>query len=535
MWPAWPRTSNGEVVTLAPGSTFTIAGTDDPPLVVAGSAPGGKITGLATLPNNTMWAVSDEGGLYQVVNFTSPGGAQAIYVQNSRADLQGINFQSLVEGPRNVEGGRYANMLFGIDGNGRMYAFNTAGVLQPVFANGATSVDTGVVNANGIAFSNLDTNLWHFTNNRAGDAGHGRNTAFDGSRIPVVGGNSLWFGWESQQANGVLNNLVNNLNVPNPGYFNPVNNDADYNFPGGAHGSVVSNPFSLVGYAPEDLPTLYFNYFLETENASAILNVSPPQFMRDSFRVFVGGEDGEWHLLATNNSGRDTRLQDDEYDDFSPFNGINIEVQELFDINDNGAPNSWRQARVSLADLAGMDNLRLRFDFSTAGEMNVGEENGTGSYLHAVDGSLLRDGQRVLIGNDVFEFNLGVSLVAPTGAAIQNGQTFTINGRTFEFDSNGSVGAGNTAVPFDAGLSANAVALEIRRVLLANSIPGVTPRLNGNRIQLQGATNVTKSLGAAVMLDGAVGTGSNIPINVHCRYDPGPGGRRCPIIARESV
>ncbi len=29
-----------------------------------------------------------------------------------------------------------------------------------------------------------------------------------------------------------------------------------------------------------------------------------PPFMRDSFRVFISDDDGEWQLLATNNSFR---------------------------------------------------------------------------------------------------------------------------------------------------------------------------------------------------------------------------------------
>jgi hypothetical protein len=502
-------TSNQTVVTIAPGLTFTEAGTDDPPLVVAGSAPGGDITGLATLPNNSMWGISDEGGLYQIINFTSAGGAQAIYVQNSRGDLQGINFQGLTEGPRNAEGGRYANMLFGIDVNGRLYAFNTQGVLQPVFANGATSIDTGLTNVNGLAFSNLDFNLWHTTNNRAGDPGHGRNLAFDASRIDVPGNTSMWFGWESQTANSPQ--LSGAGAQPR---YNPVNNSADYNFPGGAHGSLISNPFSLVGYAPEDLPTVYFNYYLETENASALL--LPDQFMRDSFRVYAASEDGEWHLLATNNSAREVGL-----DEYTVGNTMNFQIQELYDVGDNGAPNSWRQARIDLAPLAGRDNIRLRFDFSTAGEMQVGQDNGTGSFIHAIAGNELRDGQQMLIGGDVFEFNLGVTLVAPTGASLQNGQTFTVNGQTFEFDSNGTVGAGNIAVPFQSGQSANSVATEILRVLQVNPIAGVTPRLHDNRLQLQGATTVTTSFGSPVRLDGNVGvSGGNIPITIHADMTP---------------
>ncbi len=56
------------------------------------------------------------------------------------------------------------------------------GVLQPVFANGASVVTTGIANLNGLAFSNLDFNLWHTTAQRGGDAGHGMVATPDGFR-----------------------------------------------------------------------------------------------------------------------------------------------------------------------------------------------------------------------------------------------------------------------------------------------------------------------------------------------------------------
>src|SRR5690606_24152645 len=95
------------------------------------------------------------------------------YIGSSADDLEGIQFSGLTRGPQNVEGGRYANTLFATDINGRLYAFNTAGELQPIFVNGATSVDTGMTNVNGLAFAELDRNLWHVTDNRGGDLGHG--------------------------------------------------------------------------------------------------------------------------------------------------------------------------------------------------------------------------------------------------------------------------------------------------------------------------------------------------------------------------
>ena len=54
------------------------------------------------------------------------------------------------------------------------------------------------------------------------------------------------------------------------------------------------------GYSPSDLPALYFTYFLETEDTEYDPTVNPIIPTRDSFRVFVGDDDGEWTLVATN-------------------------------------------------------------------------------------------------------------------------------------------------------------------------------------------------------------------------------------------
>ncbi|MFV1969280.1 MAG: hypothetical protein ACC628_27990, partial [Pirellulaceae bacterium] len=191
-------------VRLDRGRTFA-----DPPLQTAGEGPGGMITGLASL-GGRLYAVSDNGGLY-IVNipqsellypFDSSVGAGAVtvtYVDNSAADLEGIDFAGLTTGPPSVEGGRYGNLLFAVDSNGQLYAFDapirgreatTGGELQPIFLDGATSANTGLINATGLAFSTLDQNLFQITpessilNNceRQQDPGHGINESFDLAR-----------------------------------------------------------------------------------------------------------------------------------------------------------------------------------------------------------------------------------------------------------------------------------------------------------------------------------------------------------------
>ena len=260
-----------------------------------------------------------------------------------------------------MEGGVYSDLLFGISRTGRLYAFDTQGELQPIFVNGQTSIQTGATgNVTGLAFSNLDKNLWHVSGNRRDDAGHGIAVPVDNSRLQVNGGDSFYFGFESPDANAW-------------GTLDPTNRN-NYNFPGGAHGSLETNTFNLEGYSASDDPVLYFNYFLTTEGAT--YNPDPYNPMRDAFRVYISADNGDWQLLATNDSFR-SDIWLDEYQlgegaipqEFQEIGRRGI--QELYDNT-----NSWRQARIQLAPWAGMDNLKLRFDFSTAASMDVGATGG---------------------------------------------------------------------------------------------------------------------------------------------------------------
>ena len=304
---------------------------------------------------NQMYGVTNSGDLYEI-NHNS-----AVVTLVANVGGLGINFQGLTRGPQNAEDGKYANMLFGVANNGTLYAFDTTGALQPAFVNGQTSVSLGAgYNSVGIAFSNLDHNLWHVTNTRRDDLGHGIETSFDGNRTTrTIGGQSLWFGWEDSIDNG-NNRLIASGTQPgacgvddanlqwrtNNNTVIPTTICSNYDFPGGAHGSLESNVFSLRGYSPEDAPTLYFDYHLNTENANAFLDSDPR--MRDSFRVFAAGSDGVWRLLATNNSLRNSS-RTDEYEQ----NGGGTNVQELFDIGDSGANDSCAPSQSLTCSIRG--------------------------------------------------------------------------------------------------------------------------------------------------------------------------------------
>ena len=425
----------------------------------------GQVTGM-TFVGNTLYAVTSAGSLYTVNRFS----AQATLVRANIAST----FNSLDRGPENVSISGlaaslvadvapnvtgYEDILFATGGN-QLYAFDTNGTLLPVFAGGASNVYSGLGNPTGIAFSTNDFNLWHASATRWSDAGHGINRAPDESRDRVyvnegarglTGGYAYYFGieyngyaWPGQPNANDYRNRANVVDVGGTDY-------GSYNVPGGAHGSLTSNTFSLAGYTATDKPSLYFTYYLETE-ATYSHRYSYVNSMRDAFRVFITSDGVNWEPLVTNNS----TLSDYQFDrigdaelpshlttsgglyndsDAYPGNPERAErqrVQEAFD-NTNG----WRQARVDLGDFAGLDNLQIRFDFSAAGTMDYLPT------LRAPDGS--QAVQLELLGPSHSTFTVVDSL----------GST------TFELTSDSSYTAGNVPVLFNQAQTAEEIATAI--------------------------------------------------------------------------
>ncbi len=373
-------------------TTLSAAPVQNQPWGTRGTIDAGGITGGMAIGNNGMlYGVNNFGSFYSI----NTGNAQTTL----RGSVPGANFVGLALGPQNVNDGAYRNMLFAITQGGDLYAFDTSGNLQPIF-NGATSVNVGQGGLTGLAFSPLDFNLWHPTTQRGGDPGHGVTQAFDFSRDDSTafgatvgddangravdvdersGGASFYFGLENFVSNpGNGNYLPYDTNNTQLGILGQREQEdltsnpsigGNFNLPGGAKGSLVTNEFSLAGSVGDDLPTLYFTYFLDTQGANST------SAMADSARVSISSDGGaNWSLLATNNSVLSTPQTPAELAQFlsTSANGAGAGktqtqvVQELFDTA------NWRQARVDLRDYAGQSNITLRFDFSTYGTLNQG-------------------------------------------------------------------------------------------------------------------------------------------------------------------
>ena len=353
----------------------------------------------------------------------------------------------------------YSSILFGVAPNGTMHAFDINGLPQGLFTDGQSSTitdnlgtftgtyDDGLSifgsfgnDVKGIDFGAIDVNLWHVSGERTADAGHGILQDFNLSRSASQNaGSSLYFGFRDNASTtgrqpgtwaGIYDLVGGNATL-----------DKTYNLPGGAHGAVESNPIDLTGYTPDDQPTLYFNYFAETQNSNSSL--SDNAIMQDAFRVYGYGPDGRWILLGTNNSAsnQDTRIPgqfaglNDEFDvpasGYQDSLGRSYRTQELFDQNAAGAT-GWRQARINLAPLAGFQDARLRFEFSTDGDFRTGDPLRGGIELTAVSGDRIKQG-------DTFSLQVPVDpFTFPTPVPTPIPFVFDVNGSTLQ-SANGNV------------------------------------------------------------------------------------------------
>ncbi|WP_417375975.1 Calx-beta domain-containing protein [Gimesia maris] len=398
----------------------------------------GRVTGMsfaginATIDQAVLYGVTSTGLIVSInhdlveedVSLTPTIAATVINDLSSEIDG---NFTGLTTAPQNLYNGAFKNYLFAITDSGNLYAINpltgelvtqvdinpdpNTVELIPVFASGDTHINVGVDGVTGLAFSPLDFNLWHPTFKQGDAAGHGINNTYDSSaalgdttrtdaenitrtnseldfsQTEQEGGASLYFGFEELTDDGHFIEYTDGAQygVHHSNYQTDLATNPEiantYNFAGGAHGSLVSSSFDLGEHDAADNPTLYFNYFLDTESANSLSGD-----MRDAARVFVGYDDGDnirqWVEVATNNSVTADPL-DPDGGELSSFlsasaregadSGDNTYdhqlVQELFDAGDLVNP-TWRQARIDLSEFVGKGELTLRFDFSTAGAIN---------------------------------------------------------------------------------------------------------------------------------------------------------------------
>ncbi len=441
---------------------------------------------------DTMFTITPNGRLYRLTDDWKAqpsahedidstgieGGAMQIPVKAGR------RITGLSAGPLRVENGAYSQLLFAIDDEGGMYAFDANGVSRGVFFDGNSTIDISanslapglsVEGIEGMAFSTFDFNLWHATEQRAFDPGHGINQIYNNNptrdpSLDTIGGKSYYFGLSPVPSQGstVAAQPGARAYSTNPALLN------SYAVPGGTYGTLTSGTFSLEGYSPYDRPTLYFNYLLDTPD----FNTNAAQLTNDSFRVYASTDGANWELLATNNialgsddaeHGRTITASGGLYDG----TGAKQRVQGLYDSTLlPGSTNvAWQQARIDLGDFAGRANIQLRFEFSTAGTLGLVEKNevamtGQGRVLKALPGSQIPANTTITIGGVEFKF-----VTASPGAANE----IVISGN----DTSREV--------------AEKIAAALDRRFSVNDIPGIytSVKLVGDELRLFGRSAVT--------------------------------------------
>ena len=387
-----------------PGHRFGYMGDIDPATITS------KTVGLQFLNENrnlNLYGVSEDGQFFRIIKKGHGGQAPPTDVQvddvvDFGTILGGRQLGGLATGPVNLEGGRFAGTFFAVTTDGELFCIDPTGgaggeavIVDNIFdSDGDGIADSWISNptgnnVRGVAFSPLDVNLWHPTTDRNDSIP--ASTTHDLTRAGSISANgqSMHFGLEEWVAGNTPYVEYTDVDGGGAGQFGVRSSgvwqrhlsaglgisESTYNLPGGAHGRMQTDAFSLAGYTATDKPTLYFSYWLETQDAQD--NQGGTDDMRDSARV-LGSVDGgaTWELLATNNQERsslDAGPQAELPPRLTPSSnaanaGSNAserqQVQELFDTAE------WRQARVDLAQFAGESSVLLRFDFSTGGDLD---------------------------------------------------------------------------------------------------------------------------------------------------------------------
>jgi hypothetical protein len=350
-------------------------------------------TGMAFGNNGNLYGVSDSGAFYQI-SLSSAAAINAVLIQIP--GLPPATFNGLTRGPQNLYNGAYKDLFFASTSNGLVYAINQAGQVQTVFGlvdsldpvPSRTTVNTGIfsdpplplsfntTDLGGLAFGPIDFNLYHPTRTEHAVAGHGLLAAPDNSRlVNVEGGTSFNYGleeWNLDPVNaqvytlptggasnaqyGILTDQYHKDLTSNP------NIGDNFNVPGDLSGSVITQSFSLQGYAASLKPTIYFNYLNDT-------------FVHARVWASISTDNGaSWHTIAGNNEYLKFTTRPDSN---NPFVSDPQDPKPAFiSASITDAPNNpyqstqflwdeqviWRQARIDLSAYAGLSNLRVQWN-----------------------------------------------------------------------------------------------------------------------------------------------------------------------------
>lgn len=428
---------------------------------------GDDIVGAAFGRDGAMYAFSQNGEVVRVTAGELANNPNPNQINEIGTTYGNVGFGNLVSAspaPTNITG--YEDVILLIDSSGQLIAYNpVVNSTVEVLSLSRNAIPSDASAPRSLTFSQTSENLWHTTNNRNNDLGH-------------VGGDSLYFGQVNSN--------------PNAGTYQTGSN---------AHGQLESNGFDLSEYDQNDQPMLYFSYLLKTEDLESLLNAN--SVARDALRVYVSSEESrEWTMVATNNTSQAGTFNDpgvlppptQQYDEFDVgINGYRDEngkgyvarqLHENFAIDHDGNAATpaieWTQARIPLAPWAGHRDVRIRFEFNTAGESERFVTD-----LRAVEARVIMDApgdREFTLRHDrtgiqqTFEFDFGTVVQAPSGSAISAGDALFFNGRQYTFTT--STTPGPRGITFAPTMPASQIAASI---IAAITFDGFTGTLDPSR------------------------------------------------------
>ena len=388
-----------------------------------------------------MYAVSDNGGVYKIISQSGQNTHFGDYHLDDDSKLQLLSvitdqfgnrehFTGLTAGPADVENGRYSRILFATTEDGDIYTIDQNGTLAPVLVNGQSHVNTGIwgFDLQGLAFSTLDYNLWHTTTTRGGgDAERSARHQYRAARRqPVVrlqrrpwhyvrsfprAATASTSAWKIRERSvdayrlqpGAANYIHGNETTDSVLLSGNESLFGSYNLPGGARAAS-----SQARSACKVTPPATSRPCTSTTPRTPRTPTASKRHARQHSRIRLDrrrdlDRAGHQQLDAVRTFSPDAELPSYLSDSGGLYQGdkANQRIQELFDApgaestNPHNYPRNdfdqplpttavgWRQARVDLGDLAGQSNIRLRFDFSTAGTMGIGSSLQGGIYLGA--------------------------------------------------------------------------------------------------------------------------------------------------------
>ncbi|MCL2623836.1 MAG: hypothetical protein FWD31_09235, partial [Planctomycetaceae bacterium] len=479
------------------------------------------ITSMCQGNDGAFYVVTDAGNLYRMNNPLSQGwslsinyhvvgttvievpamrnnggGATLTYIGTCKNDAGvPLNLTGVDAGPRNVEGGAYADKLFITSTDNRLRAVepatvNSVGAItySPCFVGGRTSVaiPTSVGTANSITFTSFDYNLWHRTemsNDPVYPSPSLVRTSEEGYAYPRYDREPSWyFGIEDPRPTNVSRDTQPGAITYDNRYLTGNEESYNtYNVPGGAYGSLTSDSFSLYGYSPEDKPALYFSYRTESDSTG--------NGGADLPAVFISLDGGAWEALAVGNYYTPTdpippywdRTNEAQYNDRGLTYRDNTHIIDILENDD-----LWRQAKVDLSKFAGAKDLRLKFVFSSAnGDIGIGTAVGrtTGSLITAPTADVILDGRA------------GTSVLPGDGSLAYSDSYYMIGGKTFYF-----VNGYSMYVPAAPGYYGNELVMTINGVQVTVPLAehDVTKQVMDRIIQAVNARGIRDSLGNVV-------------------------------------